>query len=54
MASGVLLAAGILFCFRMSFVFWGKNRRALALLIGIPAGLYGFGLLAAGFGFGTF
>jgi hypothetical protein len=48
-ASGVLLAAAILFCFRMAFTFWAKGKTFLALLLGVPAGLYGFGLLYSAF-----
>jgi hypothetical protein len=53
-ASGVLLAAFIMFCLRLSFRQWEKGRRTLAVLIGLPFGLWGFGLLMASFGFGAF
>lgn len=52
--AGVLMAALILFCFRLSFVFWKQDRTFLALLLGIPSALYGGGLLIANFGFGSF
>lgn len=53
-ASGTLLAAAIIYAFRLSFSLWSRERRWLAAAIGIPAALYGGGLLVASFGFGVF
>lgn len=53
-ASGTLLAAAIIFSIRMAFRFWSQDRRFLALVFGLPAGLYGSALLISAFGFGTF
>ena len=53
-AAGVLLAAAILFAFRMSFRLWTKGHTLLAIVLGLPPFLYGAGLLAAALGFGTF
>jgi len=53
-ASGVLIAAGLIFLFRMSFVLWARGYRFPALLLGTPCFLYAFGLVAAGLGFGHF
>ncbi|MDC0657042.1 hypothetical protein N6L27_03430 [Leisingera sp. SS27] len=52
-ASGILMAAAVIYLFRLSFALWGRGKTGLALLTGIPAGLYGFGLIMAGLGFGA-
>jgi hypothetical protein len=53
-ASGTLLAAAIIYLVRLSFSLWGRGKVALSLIVGLPASLYGLGLLAAGLGFGSF
>lgn len=53
-ASGILMAAAVIYLFRLSFALWGRGKTGLALLAGIPASLYGFGLIMAGLGFGAF
>lgn len=53
-ASGILLATAIIYLFRLSFSLWARGNRALAIAAGLPAGLFGFGLIMAGLGFGAF
>lgn len=53
-ASGILLAAGIIYLFRLSFALWARGHTALAMAAGIPAGIFGCSLILAGMGFGTF
>lgn len=53
-AGGVLLAAAIIYLFRLSFALWARGYVATAMAVGIPTGLLGFGLIMASLGFGTF
>lgn len=53
-ASGILLAAAVIFLFRLSFRLWSDGRHGIAMVVGLPPALLGFGLIMAGLGFGTF